>query len=88
LCQYFGVITKDVRPNYNLSGDEDPDGDLSPQETMKEKKCPPAIVRVDPHEDFFFVAGMWMRSYSLMENLLLPSLVTHQLPATLATHSS
>jgi hypothetical protein len=58
LCQYFSLLTEDVHPNYNLSGDEDSGGDLSPQETVIEKKCPPASVRVNPRDDFFRCGDM------------------------------
>jgi hypothetical protein len=39
----FILITKCICPNYNLSGDGDSIGDLSPWGTRMRNKCPPQV---------------------------------------------
>jgi hypothetical protein len=51
--QYFILITNEVQFNYNLSGDRDPDGDLSSRGTGMGKKCPPQAFVGIPVGKFF-----------------------------------
>jgi hypothetical protein len=49
----FYINNNKVQFNYNLSGDGDPDGDLSPRGTGMGKKCPPQAFAGIPAGKFF-----------------------------------
>jgi hypothetical protein len=72
---YFTLITKDICPNYNLSGDGDPrQGFIPAGNRDEEEMCPRKRSWGSPRE-FFFVARTGMGSYSTTGNSPLRSLL-------------
>jgi hypothetical protein len=56
--KYFTLITKKVRPDYNLSGDGDLRRGFIPTWNGDGEEMSPATIRGNPRRDFFLSRGL------------------------------